>query len=179
MKTFFACLSLTICAVILSYSIGCFFAYFYPIKYQDEIKFYSKKYNLNSALIASVINVESGYDEEIISNKGAIGLMQLMPSTAEWVANRNGIYYNEDKLFEVSYNLNLGCYYLSYLIDYFNSEENGVCAYNAGLGNVQNWLKNKEYSQDGKKLKIIPFNETKDYLNKVYKNYHYYKNRYK
>ena len=56
--------------------------------------------------------------------------------------------------------------------------ELGICAYNAGQGNVRAWLKDKHYSKDGKKLDFIPFNETKNYLNKVLKSYNYYKNRY-
>lgn len=179
MKTIYSCFCLLILSIILSYCLGCFYNYFYPMKYKNEIVNYSSMYNLDSALIASVINVESGYNENSISSKGAIGLMQLMPKTAEWIANKNQIIYDKDKLIDSSYNLNLGCLYLKYLIELFNNEKNAICAYNAGLGNVTNWLKNKEYSDDGFVLKTIPFKETNDYLNRVYKNYHYYKNRYK
>ena len=105
--------------------------------------------------------------------------MQIMPSTAKWIAQKIGEDYSEEKLLNGEYNLKIGSWYLSYLIDYFNDEKLGICAYNAGQGNVSMWLKNEEYSQDGKTLKKIPFEETKNYLNKVYKNYKYYKNRYK
>ena len=179
MKAFFSILSLALCAVILSFCIGAFFAYNYPLKFSDEIKSYSREYNVESALIASVVNVESSYREKAKSSKGAIGLMQLLPSTAEWVANKLGEDFDEEKLYNGEFNLKLGSYYLSYLIDYFGDRELGICAYNAGQGNVSNWLKDERFSKDGKRLYKIPFNETKNYLNKVSKNYKYYKNRYK
>ena len=93
MRTFFVTFSLLICAVILTYVLGCFYSYFYPLKYQDEISVVSAKYDVDKALIASVINVESGYNENAISQKGARGLMQIMPSTAEWLSNNKLIQY--------------------------------------------------------------------------------------
>jgi len=179
MKIFFSILSLSICAILLSFCIGAFNAYFYPMTYKEEIQFFSREYGVKSALVASVANVESSFDEEAISNKGAVGVMQLIPSTAQWIANKIGVEFSNEKLLQGEFNLQLGAYYLAYLIDYFKNEKLGICAYNAGQGNVSSWLKNKEYSSDGKTLNKIPFKETKNYLNKVYKNYNYYKNRYK
>ena len=179
MRIFFSILSLILCAVVLTFCIGAFNECFYPMTYKEEIYTLGNTYGVKSALIASVANVESNFKEEAVSNKGAVGVMQLMPSTAEWLANKLGIEYYEKKLFEGEYNLELGSYYLAYLINYFKDEKLGICAYNAGQGNVSLWLKNKDYSKDGKTLDKIPFEETKNYINKVYKNYNYYKNRYK
>ncbi len=172
-------ISLTICAVLLSFCIGSFHAYYYPMKFKEEIIEYSKSYNVESALIASVANVESSFKEDARSSKGAVGLMQILPSTGEWIASQLGEEFSEQKLKEGEYNLKLGSFYLSYLIDYFNDVKLAVCAYNAGQGNVKNWLKDERYSKDGKQLNKIPFKETANYLNKVLKNYKYYKNRYK
>lgn len=172
-------ISLLICSILLTFFVGSFYNYFYPMKYSDEIVSISKQCNVDSALIASVANVESNYNENALSSKGAVGIMQIMPTTAEWIAKKYNIEYNENYLNEPVYNIELGSYYLAYLIDYFGVTEVGLCAYNAGQGNVSNWLKNSEYSTDGKNLKKIPFKETKEYLNRVNKNYHYYKNRYK
>ena len=179
MKYLFSVFSLLICAVILTFCIGAFNAYFYPMTYSEDIVFLGKTYGVKSALIASVANVESNFKENAVSNKGAVGIMQLMPSTAQWLAGRMGENYSDERLLEGQFNLKIGSYYLAYLIDYFDNEKLGVCAYNAGQGNVSSWLKNTEYSTDGKTLRKIPFEETKNYLNKVYKNYNYYKNRYK
>lgn len=179
MRIWLTCLLLLFCSIFLSCGIGCFYNYFYPLSYQKEIDETSLVSNIDSALIASVVNVESGYKPDVVSPKGAVGLMQLLPATAEWMAKRLGKEYSKDKLYEPSYNLEIGSCYLAYLIDCFKDEKLGLCAYNAGPKNVKEWLKNKEYSEDGKVLKIIPFKETENYINKVYKNYQYYKIKYK
>ena len=179
MRITFSLLSLLMFALVLTYTVGCVFEYLYPMSYSQEIIYYANNYNMDSGLIASVINTESNFDKNAKSSKGAIGLMQIMPSTAEWVANKIGLEFDEKELYNVNYNIEIGTYYLSYLKSYFNDERLALCAYNAGIGNVKNWLNNKDYSLDGKTLKIIPYQETKNYLNKVYKNYHYYKNKYK
>ena len=149
------------------------------MKYKEEIVSVSNKSGVEAAMIAAISNVESGYNKDAVSNKGAIGIMQLMPKTAQWVASKNKIEYNEEKLKEPFYNLKLGSLYLSYLIDEYQDLQVSICAYNAGQGNVSNWLKNTQYSKDGKTLYKIPFKETRDYLKKVNKNYNYYKNKYK
>lgn len=179
MKYFLSIISLLSCVVILVVSIMLVNNHFYPMTYKDEIINLSNKYNIEASLISSIANVESGMKSDAKSNKGALGIMQLMPTTAEWLANKMGVEYSEEKLYEADYNLELGSYYISYLKGLFDNEENVICAYNAGQGNVKTWLTDSRYSQDGKTLKIIPFKETKEYLNKVLKNRHYYQKRYK
>lgn len=179
MRVSFSLLSLSLILIVLVYTVGCVFAYLYPMAYSEQIILYAEKYNVESALIASVINTESNFAEDAVSNKGAIGLMQIMPSTAKWVASSLGKDYKEDYLLDAEYNIEIGTYYISYLEKYFGNEELALCAYNAGQGNVKSWLSDKEYSKDGKTLDKIPYQETENYLNKVFKNYHYYKNKYK
>ena len=179
MRLSYTLLSLLMIVIILIYTVGCVFSYFYPMSYSQEIVKYAELYNINSALVASVINTESGFNEHAKSIKGAIGLMQIMPTTAEWVSNIIGIDFDEKNLYQPEYNIEIGTYYLSYLKNCFDDEKLALCAYNAGQGNVKKWLNNKEYSSNGKTLDYIPYQETKNYLNKVYKNYHYYKNKYK
>ena len=87
-------------AVMLSYLIGACYSYFYPMKYSEEISAVSEKYGVNGAIVASVANVESGFNEKAVSNKGAIGIMQLIPSTAKWLAGKIEIEYDEEKLKE-------------------------------------------------------------------------------
>ena len=178
MRTFFSILSLTILAVILSYSIGCFYAYAYPMSFKKEITKYANDFSIDGALIASVANVESNFNENAMSDKGAVGVMQLMPSTAEWIAGKLGVEYDEKLLYEGEYNIKLGSYYLSYLINYFQNEKLGLCAYNAGLGIVKEWLKDERYASNGQ-IEKIPYKETSNYYNKILKNYKYYKNKYK
>ncbi len=179
MKYFYSIISLILTIVILIFLIGCFNAYFYPMKYNEEIKIYAEKYQVEASLVASVACAESGFNENAISSKGAVGIMQLMPETAEWLCSKIGIDYDKEKLIDVNYNIEIGTYYLSYLINLFDNQKVALCAYNAGIGNVRNWLKNREYSKDGKTLNKIPFDETNNYVKKVNKNNYYYKNKYK
>ncbi len=179
MKTCYSVIILSVIAVLLSYSVGAFYAYFYPMKFKEEITYYGESYGVQPAVIASVANVESGFVEDAVSNKGAVGIMQLMPSTAEWVASKIGEEYRRELLLEGEYNIKIASYYISYLLTIFGDTKTALCAYNAGQGNVKKWLTKEEYSPDGVSLSKIPFEETRNYINKVEKNYRYYKNRYK
>ena len=179
MKTIYTLIFLSIVSIVLSYSIGAFYAYFYPMKYQDDIVSFSAQYGVDAGIIASVANVESGFDENVISDKGAIGVMQLMPSTAQWLAEKLVEDYSEDLLFNGQYNLKLGSFYLSYLFTQFEVPQTALCAYNAGPGKVKEWLKDSQLSSDGKTLSRIPYQETKNYLDRVMKSYRYYKIKYK
>jgi len=161
---------------LVCFGITCHFSYFFPVKYEEIIFYCSKKYNLQPEVIASVINVESGYRKSAHSSKGAVGLMQILPSTADWVSNKIGVTFED--LFSPEVNIEFGTYYLAYLIDYFGDIDLAICAYNAGQGNVNRWLSNEEYSSDGKSLNNIPFKETREYLAKVKKNIKIYKNKF-
>lgn len=153
----------------------------YPIKYVEEINLYSAQFNLSPTLVASVINTESSFNKNAYSTKGAIGLMQIKLSTAQYMID----YYNLDielaknDLFEIDNNLYFGCMYLSYLNKKFNNIDTSLASYNAGETIVRAWLKNEQYSCDGKTLDIIPYTETKNYINRVNKNIKFYKNIFK
>ena len=159
------------CAVVL------FFSYFtanYPIKYRATIKKYANEYSLSENLIFSVINVESGFNKDCVSKANAKGLMQLLDSTSSEIANKlNVADYN---IFDPKINIKFGCYYLRYLIDYYGGNvNNALCAYNAGLNNVNGWLQDDEITQDGVTLISIPFKETSKYLNRIQSNQKIYK----
>ena len=167
------CFVLTICV----YSYLAYSSIFYPLSYEESIFNYSMQYDIKSEFIASVINAESGFNKNAVSKKGAIGLMQIMPQTAEWISSKMNINYDENMLFSEDYNINLGTYYISYLFSKFEDETVVLCAYNAGEGTVKNWLNNMSYSLDGKTLKIIPYKETNVYVQKVLKSVKIYKNK--
>lgn len=97
-----------------------------------------KRYRFEPGLILSIIRVESGFRPDAISPAGAIGLMQIMPDTGEWLADRMGIEYNdEDILFDPAVNLRMGVHYLSYLRAMFNGDMKKVLvAYNRGPARV-------------------------------------------
>jgi len=148
------------------------------LDYKDSISAIAKSNDIEPELIASIINVESSYNPNSVSNKGAIGLMQILPTTAEWVCERLHIDFDEKELFNPAVNIQIGGYYIAYLIKYFKDENLAICAYNAGMGNVNRWLSSVEISSNGKELDNIPFKETENYLNLVLKNKKIYKNKF-
>lgn len=122
-----------------------------------------------SSLLYAVMKAESGFREDAKSKAGAIGLMQLMPSTAEFVCRMNGMSFDAERLGEGEYNVRLGALYLEYLSARFENEVTVLAAYNAGEGTVAEWLQSRTLSPDGKTLSSIPYPETERYVKKVMK----------
>ena len=149
---------------------------YYPLKYQNYIAEYSSKFNISPALVCAVINAESSFDKDAVSNKGAVGLMQIMPSTAKAISAALDENFDESNLFDVKTNIKYGSFYLSQLLKQFEFDE-ALCAYNAGMGKVLGWLKNPQYSTDGQHLHTIPYPQTKAYVEKVKKNINFYQNK--
>lgn len=151
--------------------------YIYPINYKEEVFSSAEEFNLDPALVFSVIKAESNFDRQAVSKKGAIGLMQLKPSTAQSVAKQLGV--TDFDLTEADINIRLGCCYLNYLINRFKNEKTALAAYNAGESRVNEWLKNTEYSDNGVTLKKIPFEETEKYIEKITESFSKYKKLYR
>lgn len=150
----------------------------YPLEYEDEIVKYSTEFGLDKHLVMGIISAESGFDEEAVSIKNAVGLMQIKEETAKWCVERLNIKEDVSNLADVDVNIHIGCAYLDYLVGLFENEETAVAAYNAGLGNVRKWLENAEYSEDGKTLSKIPFVETEKYVERVFSRKKTYKKLY-
>ena len=162
--------------IVILLNIKSIFKIFYPVKYENQIIKYSQKYNLEPCLVAAVIRTESNFNEKAVSHRDAKGLMQIMPDTALWIAeNMQLSNFNMETLYDTEVNIAMGCWYLNNLNTEFNGDINLVlAAYNGGRGNVQKWLKDEEYSIDGKSLNLIPFEETDKYVKKVNTNYNIY-----
>ena len=142
---------------------------FYPNTYKLQVSEYSRKYDVSTELVYGVIRAESKFDAHAVSDKGAKGLMQIMEPTGNWAAESIGL--TDVDLFDVDTNIEIGCFYLSYLLDKYDGNTRcAIAAYNAGQTNVDKWLMVKEYSEDGKNLDKIPFRETEKYVDKVLEN---------
>lgn len=145
----------------------------FPVRYLDVIE--ANAGALEPSLILAVIMAESSFRPHVQSRAGAQGLMQLMPTTAEEVANRMGLKdFNPEEIWLPEVNIAMGSFYLNRLYDLFGDIELALAAYNAGMGNVNSWLSNPDYSKDGKTLDVIPFNETYNYLHRVARNQRIY-----
>lgn len=136
----------------------------YPVAYGDWITEYSMKHDLDPFLVMAVIKQESNFVPEAHSGVAG-GLMQLTQETAKWNARELGI--TDYDYMDPETNINLGCHYLKYLINHYENIDTALAAYNGGMGNVDEWLGNSEYSSDGKTLSYIPFTETRNYVLKV------------
>lgn len=167
--------------VFIAIIIGVKFAYdtyinsSYPLKYEDEVYSASDEYNIPKELIYGVIKTESNFNPDAVSAADARGLMQLTQPTFEWLHT----YYsdddydssNADLLFDPKINIKYGTLCLSVLLERYNNDlDTAICAYNAGLGNVDEWLTMSQYSADGKTLDSTPFGETNEYLKRVKNN---------
>lgn len=170
---FFALFVLAILLISFSKPIG---KKFFPIEHFGIASKYSKIYNIDTYLIMAIIKTESNFEKKATSKKDAMGLMQMTPSTGEWVAEKLNISnFNKEMLLDEETNIKFGCWYINDLKNEFGIQDNYLAAYNAGRGNVRKWLSDKKYSIDGKKLNYIPFLETDQYIKKVDFFYRVYK----
>ena len=141
----------------------------YPQKYTESVEEYSAAFGVDKNLVYAVIRTESGFRPEVESHAGAVGLMQLMPDTFTWLQNNldGEVIYTAEYLKNPDINIRYGTYFLSYLIGEYGDLRTVCAAYNAGMSNVENWLSDSRYSQDGVTLSVIPYTETAGYVEKV------------
>lgn len=149
----------------------------YPIKYESEVLSACERFTVDAALVYATIKVESDFKTNAVSIKGAVGLMQIMPATAKFIAEK--LLVKEYDLFNPETNILFGAWYLKYLLNKFKSVSVAAAAYNAGEGNVSFWLKNPDYSPDGVILKDVPFAETAAYVRQIEKTIKKYKKLYR
>lgn len=154
------------------------FRQFYPQAYPEAVEKYSAQYNVPKELVYAVMNTESHFDENAVSDAGARGLMQITPQTFHWLQSKTGEELDDSSLFDPETNIKYGCFFLGMLINEFGDGREAVAAYNAGRGRVNEWLADTEYSADGKKLDKIPFSETAHYVKKVERARNIYSNLY-
>jgi soluble lytic murein transglycosylase len=146
----------------------------YPIKYREEIEANAAKYGIDPLLVAAIIRVESNYKPELVSSKGAIGLMQLMPDTAQWILEMDGFAsLSINSLYEPNSNIMMGTKYINLLNNQFNNNLAEVlAAYNAGPGNVSKWRETNVWDGKLENIEQIRFWETRKYVDRVV---YYYK----
>lgn len=169
-------LLLTAFAVILFLNSGLLSKLMYPVKFTDHIDRYATEYGVNPYFVASIIRVESNFKTGSVSKKGAVGLMQIMPDTAEWIMERQQFsHLSLQQLDNVPDNIHMGIWYLNSLMNQFSGNLTAAAAaYNAGPGNVSRWLSSGQWDGTLQDSDRIPFGETRHYVVKV----HYYYEKY-
>jgi soluble lytic murein transglycosylase len=133
----------------------------YPLRYEQIVVGHAENYRLEPQLLAAVIYQESKFDADAVSKSGAVGLMQLLPATAQGIADRTGGKgWHERDLLDPELNVRYGSWYLRHLLDKYDDERLALAAYNAGQTNVDRWR-----AQGAG----IPFPETRRYVERVQK----------
>lgn len=178
------CFFFVIAGICMLLSLFILKAYIYPKKYFSVIAKEASSNQIDPYLVLAIIKTESNFNTLATSTKEAKGLMQLMDTTAnELNANFNLIKDTRIlNLYDENINIKLGCKYLSNLIQkYEGNYFLAVCAYNAGLGNVDKWIEQGIITKnlDTYKNVELPFKETSNYLKKVISSYKMYRNLYK
>jgi len=139
-----------------------------PMEYRDIVERVSVQENVPEHIIYAVIYTESSFVSDAISPVGAMGLMQLLPSTAQWLVEREGGEYDESLITDPEFNIENGTKYLKILYDRYKNWDAAHAAYHAGFSRVDSWLEEgtAKYNEEGQ-LVGIPIDSTLTYVNKL------------
>ncbi len=141
---------------------------YYPIYFENEVKLASDTFGVDEEIIYSVIYCESSFDKSAVSNMGAVGLMQLLPETLEWLCMRDGAEYSEEMLLDPEKNIYYGTMFLSMMFDRYENWDAAHAAYHAGHTRVDNWFADGTVVIDAEgRLTGIPIKATDVYVNKI------------
>ncbi len=162
--------------IFVNFALPYFWRAVYPLHYKEDVYEAAERYDLDPYLIFSIIRVESKFNPEAVSSRGALGLMQVMPTTGAWAATNvsQQPFYPGD-LKDPNTNIHIGSWYLDYLITEFDGNKVAALAsYNAGQGNVRKWINGSQWDGSLETVEDIPFSETKQYVEKVLLTYQRY-----
>ena len=162
--------------VVANAVIDTIYRWVFPEKYHSIVNKYAEQHSVPEQLVFAIIKVESNFDPSVVSSAGAMGLMQMLPSTYEWLTTKLGDNYSKDDLYDPETNIRYGTYYLQYLYSRFGTWEKAIIAYNWGEGNFSEFLDNDGYTEGD--YDSIPVTETKNYVKKVMHHWEKYKELY-
>lgn len=148
----------------------------YQKRYIEEVERYSSMFSVDPALVYAVIKTESNFNPEAKSDVGAIGLMQIIEDSFDWVAmklDRQDLEFSD--MYTPEYSIMFGCYMLSYLYDRYGSVELTAAAYHSGMGTVDGWIAAGEVDPENIRLEDIQGSNTSHYVRKILRAYKYYK----
>ena len=141
----------------------------YPFPYRQTATLYADAFGVDANLLAAVMKAESNFDKKAVSDRGARGLMQIMPDTGQWIARQLGESdFNPDMLFEPETSIRMGAWYIADLTkEFYGDAVLVLAAYNGGKGNVHDWLAEHNLIDGKNRVENIPFPETRSYVKKV------------
>lgn len=151
----------------------------YPKDYAEYVYEYAEKNELDPLLVFAIIKAESNFKEDVVSSSDAVGLMQLIETTAEETAKKLQIdYEGKETLLNPETNILLGTTYFASLLDKYDNITIALTAYNAGSGNVDKWIADGTIKADGSDAENIPYKETNHYVRKILRDYQIYQDIY-
>ncbi|HZK28136.1 MAG TPA: lytic transglycosylase domain-containing protein [Thermoclostridium sp.] len=152
----------------------------FPTPYLEVVKKHAAENGLKVTMVYAVVKTESDFREKVVSPKGAVGLMQVTDKTGQWIASELGVNeFTTDMLTDPELNIRFGCWYLTYLLERFDgNDELALAAYNAGEGNVFKWINSGDVKWDASKIISLPYKETENYLVRINRIYFVYKTLY-
>ena len=151
----------------------------FPKPYWVDLKKFSNDNALDPYLVASLIRQESEFNPLAVSNKNAVGLMQLLPKVGKGVAKQEKLkHFDASQLFLPAVNLKLGTRYFRSMVDKFGTFEYALAAYNAGTDRVDDWLGQGKYRDTEEFVESIPFTETREYVQAIMRNANVYRKLY-
>ena len=142
----------------------------YPLPYEALLRREAAKNGLDSSLVAGLIRQESTFDTEAVSRAGALGLMQVLPSTGKSLAKQLRLHYAQKKLFDAEFNLTVGTVYFKQLLRASGGVEQALAAYNAGEDRIAVWSAERKYDEVPELVESIPITETREYVQIVLRN---------
>jgi soluble lytic murein transglycosylase len=151
----------------------------FPLAYWETIRRESQTYGLDPYVVAGLIRQESAFDPNARSHANALGLMQIIPSTGQLVARRQGLRkISPSQLFEPELNIRLGSSYLANLVQQFGRVEYAAAAYNGGPARVSRWVRESPEQEIDEWVESIPIRETRLYVQAVTRNAAHYRRLY-
>jgi soluble lytic murein transglycosylase len=151
----------------------------FPKPYWPDLKKFSSANGLDPYMVASLIRQESEFNPNAVSNKSALGLMQLLPRVGKGVAKQEKLkHFAPQQLFTPAVNLQLGTRYFRAMVDQFGGFEYALAAYNAGDDRVRDWQAAGKYRDIQEFVESIPFTETREYVQAIMRNANVYRQLY-
>ena len=152
----------------------------YPLPYEDELRGRARPHELDPFLVAGLIRQESEFNPRAVSRAGAMGLMQLMPSTGSGLARRLGVAgFSKRRLHDPDTSLRLGTFHLKEVVERYQGDlELTLAAYNAGESRANRWVQWADFEEPGEFVETIPFTETRGYVQSVLRNRDMYRRLY-
>lgn len=169
-----------VAALVLAFSLQGVWRRLEPIPYAPLVYTSARQYKVDPLLVASVIRVESKGLAGAVSRRGAIGLMQLMPETAQWAVGEMGMESPHGvDLREPATNVRIGTWYLRLLLNHYGGRTAlALAAYNGGPGNVDRWYRSGVWDGRAATLDRIPFGQTREFVQSVETVYSVYQRLY-